>query len=708
MGDLQDIDTSDLDEMDEENSEKDTDTQPSDTEGTNGSNLSPLTSSAFTEKVEKILDKDTQTQQSVAESKPIGIDTNSDISSTLIRSDNAIVEAVPHVTTEISSKDRSHKKFTNSKMLKEEDNKTKKSSQDAATCKENLKSYSKSEDFVHGTTYLPQENISNTKLTGKSKKQELFFGTGCETFVGFREIEELSCEDDKIEAASTEVEDKTKSFEMILQGKSNINILSNYDECNVVESRPEKENNIFAFGNKSGRIENIGTELSNKKTEKNLHVERENAELHEIPDSLKTEHISDSNVLFYSNSGAAISVEEANFDDKTEFEKDLCSGFNDETPFDDVDGSLANSLPMDKSDMNPLFVSEFKMGWDNNKSQEVAEPEGKDSACENIYSQNWKQEIIEWNLRDFDVEARQNVMPQIFNMPVYTVPSINKEERNKVKMEFISEYGKRLSEEIINDILESLSEVSQSSEKEVTNDFEKEYDKEYAVQHDANLENSSSAPDIYTCASYSDFCRELEASGPVNKGIGISFEQKSDDSISIDDKMGDEFPVIQISEPDELTKDQNEESEKLIQDISEKAEIDVIGGTAECLGATKDVESVSIKALDIYNFENAIVQKPVMEVFESENLPSLEYCEDIVLNTGLSEDQEYHEIMAALANEEYNIDDQGFVAGTAQDYGLVPGSDIDEGTASLEYSDGNIFEDECKYSFMLHVCVFTL
>ena len=657
MGDLQDIDTGELDEMDEEISDKDIETPPSESEG---SNMSPLTTSAFTATVEKILEKDSKSKPSIDEPKL----TNVEALSIHRTSPKRNIDEV-HLNTEKVGKAKkfhgtckvdSDKMSRDAKVQKKEHKmiKTKGKRRDISDImSKDLGDYNGS---ANESTASSKE--TRTKAIGVKPEQKLCFGNEFETSEVFGETEELNCDNDKLEMADFYTsEEAMKCFEVITAaGEKNVHVLDNYVEFDAVQA---------------STAEGVGD------TEIELGYK-----------TVETQHVPDSRFLYDNiKTGEAAAA------------------------FDEVDANFVSSLLLD-SDASELFANELNIGWDNSKFQGAIDPCMKNYIQRDTHSPSWKQEIIDWNLRDFDINARQNIMPQTLHTVDETnVASEVEQEAKIMESGFICEFCERLSDEIIGDALQSLSEISPTSGTELMTNLPGGDDKDIAIQPDVNLDNSASAvSDIYSCASYSDFCRELEPSGSVIKGIGISFEQKSEDSISIDDRPDDEFPLIQICESDDLINDANEDSEKYICDESEKNEADLVEGDKECYEAIKSDESGPFNLQENgYHLETAVLQEPLMEVLECENLPSLEDCEDIVLNRGLSEDQEYHEIMAALANEQYHIDDQDFVAGTAQDYGLVAGSDIEEGAASLEYSDGYLLEDECKYSEMLHesACVCT-
>ena len=654
MGDLQDIDTGELDEMDEEISDKDIETPPSETEG---SNMSPLTTSAFTATVEKILEKDSKSKHSIDEPKLTNVEAGVHRTSP-----NRNIDEV-HLNTEKVGKAKNlHGTFKADSDKMARDAKVQKTEHKIIKNKGKRRDISDimSQDLGDNNGSANESTASSketrTKAIGVKPEQKLCFGNECETSEVFGDTEELNCDNDKLETADFYTSEAMKCFEVITAaGKNNVHVLDNYDECDAVQASTAEG------------VEDTETELGYK--------------------TVETKHVPDSRFLYDNfKTGEAAAA------------------------FDEVDANFVSSLLLD-SDASELFANELNIGWDNSKFQGAIDPCMKNYIQRDAHSPSWKQEIIDWNLRDFDINARQNIM--LHTVDETSVASEVKQEAKIMESGCICKFCDRLSDEIIGDALQSLSEISSTSGNELITNLPGEDDKDIAIQPNVNLDNSTSAvSDIYSCASYSDFCRELEASGSVIKGIGISFEQKSEDSISIDDRPDEEFPLIQICESDDLISDANEDSEKYICDESEKNEADLVDGDKECYEAIKSVESGPFNLQENgYHLETAVLQEPLMEVLECENLPSLEDCEDIVLNRGLSEDQEYHEIMAALANEQYHIDDQEFVAGTAQDYGLVAGSDIEEGAASLEYmySDGNLLEDECKYSEMLHesACVCT-
>ena len=657
MGDLQDIDTGELDEMDEEISDKDIETPPSETEE---SNMSPLTTSAFTATVEKILEKDSKPKQSIAEPKQTNVEASvhrtspkRNIDEVHLNTENVGKAKNLHGTCKVDS----DKKARDAKVQKTEHKIIKNKGKRRDISDIMSKDLGDNNGSANESTASSKE--TRTKAIGVKPEQKLCFGNECETSEVLGETEELNCDNDKLETADFYTSEAMKCFEVITEaGENNVHVLDNYDECDSIQA---------------SAAEGVGD------TEIELGYK-----------TVETKHVPDSRFL-YDN-----------------FKTDEAAA-----AFDEVDANFVSSLLLD-SDASELFANELNIGWDNGKFQGAIDPCMKNYIQRDTHSPSWKQEIINWNLRDFDINARQNIMPHtLHTVDETSVASEVEQEAKIMESGFICKFCDRLSDEIIGDALQSISEISQTSGTDLITNSPVEDDKDIAIQPNDNLDNSTSAvSDIYSCASYSDFCRELEASGSVIKGIGISFEQKSEDSISIDDRPDDEFPLIQICESDDLISDANEDSEKYICDESEKKEVDSIEGDKECYEAIKSVESGPFNLQENgFHLETAVLQEPLMEVLECENLPSLEDCEDIVLNRGLSEDQEYHEIMAALANEQYHIDDQEFVAGTAQDYGLVAGSDIEEGATSLEYmySDGNLFEDECKYSEMLHesACVCT-
>ena len=655
MGDLQDIDTGELDEMDEEISDKDIETPPSETEG---SNMSPLTTSAFTATVEKILEKDSKSKQSIDEPKLTNVEASVHRTSPKRNIDEV------HLNTEKvgkaknlhgTSKVESDKMARDAKVQKTEHKiiKNKGKRRDIS----DIMSKDLGDDNGSANESTASSKETRTKAIVVKPEQKLCFGNECETSEVFGETEELNCDKDKLETADFYSSEAMKCFEVITEaGENNVHVLDNYDECDSIQA---------------SAAEGVGD------TEIELGYK-----------TVETKHVPDSRFLYDNfKTGEAAAA------------------------YDEVDANFVSSLLLD-SDASELFANELNIGWDNSKFQGAIDPCMKNYIQRDTHSPSWKQEIISWNLRDFDINARQNIMPHTLHAVDETSVASEVEQEAKImESGCICKFCDRLSDEIIDDALQSLSGISPTSGTELITNLPGEDDKYIAIQPDVNLDNSTSAvSDIYSCASYSDFCRELGASGSVIKGIGISFEQKSEDSISIDDRPDDEFPLIQICESDDLISDANEDSEKYICDESEKNEADLVEADKECYEAIKSVESGPFNLPENgYHLETAVLQEPLMEVLECENLPSLEDCEDIVLNRGLSEDQEYHEIMAALANEQYHFDDQEFVAGTAQDYGLVAGSDIEEGAASLEYSDGYLLEDESKYTEMLHesACVCT-
>ena len=671
MGDLQDIDTGELNEMDEEISDKDIETPPSETEG---SSMSPLTTSAFTATVEKILEKDSKSKQSIDEPKLTNVEASvhrtspkRNIDEVHLSTENVDKAKNLHGTCKVDSdkmaRDAKVQK-TEHKIIKNKGKRRDISDIMSKDLGDNNGSANESTASSLLTWDVKQQNKQTnktassketmTKPVGVKPEQKLCFGNECETSEVFGKTEELNCDIDKLETADFYTSEAMKCFGAITSaGEKNVHVLDNYDECDSVQA---------------SAAEGVGdteTELGYKTVEtKNV------PDLRFLYDNFKT--------------GEAAAT------------------------FDEVDANFVSSLLLD-SDASELFANELNIGWDNGKFQGAIDPCMKNYIQRDTHSPSWKQEIIDWNLRDFDINARQNIMPHMLHTEDETSVASEVEQEAKIKESgCICKFCDRLSDEIIGDALQSLSEISETSVTELITNLPGEDDKDIAIHPDVNLDNSTSAvSDIYSCASYSDFCRELEASGSVIKGIGISFEQKSEDSISIDDRPDDEFPLIQICESDDLISDANEDSEKYICDESEKNVADLVEGDEEWYEAIKSVESGPFNLQENgYHLETAVLQEPLMEVLECENLPSLEDCEDIVLNRGLSEDQEYHEIMAALANEQYHIDDQEFVAGTAQDYGLVAGSDIEEGATSLEYmySDGNLLEDECKLHESACVC----
>ena len=595
------------------------------------------------------------------------------------------------------------------------------------------------QNCLHKTSDLCKE--TKGKVTEKPV-QKLYFGTEQESSVFIQEVEELISKDKETEISGFEIPENIRNTVRVDETDHGVKVLSHDEEIDTVIYRPFVQE--FRADKKPDRFQVEDYSRSSK-------TGSQRAEKFDIDyvGQEKGQYTADTEPFVDINLGSTF-TQDADVDSGVKFEKDTDTCVNEEIKSDEAEAKLMTSLMVDETDAGIPVISKSKVRWDDNRFLEVLDTDDnimiEEPVCSKswndskflealdakdtnlvedsvyskswndnkflevldaednvlttkpVYSQSWREEIIYWNLRDFDVSAVEEIIPQTFlDMSGNNDVVEKKGESDQMIQTVVVNYSSSLSDKIIVSVFETLTGDYQNLEQKLTSNTEKESCPENETGNYAKdtEECYAKTTDVYSCDSYSDFCRELEASGSNNKvGTGISFEEGNEESISFDDKTDDELLKIQICEPGDSEMDQNEEFEKFMHDRYDSApsEIKEESAIKENQAANEAVEYRS----EICELESDFAQANVMEILEPESLHSLEYCEGMVLNTGLSEDQEYHEIMAALANEEYGIDDQEFLAGTAQDYGLVPGSDIEEGAGSLEYCDWNIAEEECK------------
>ena len=559
-----------------------------------------------------------------------------------------------------------------------------------------------------------QESDSNASF------QSLHYGTEQENVVFAGEIEELVIEDEQTELTSLEIPASARGSISIKETGGGIKVLDHNEERDIVRARSYSDSVAAAyFDTAFGSL----SKPDDQPAGAYQLAERKDIMFHVGYEELKTEMISDIDFKPGTSEQVTNLDEDMEVDEDLEVDKIIGASKTDQFPYDEVDARLPSPFTDDPNNFNPC-KRESKVKWDDNIFLIIADKDDNILIDEPILSNNWKEdeELFEWhmkhepaisqswkeeiiqrNLRDLPDDASLEVNPPSLRMVSddFCSDLITESKSSDVTEGLISDFSYSLSDRILVDVLETLSSTfSQISGKERTSnigdDITSGTENSFKID-ESQLDSSSKVPEIYSCDSYSDFCRELEASDSGYKAsIGVSFAD-NDDSVSFDDKP-DEFPKIEICEPTDFDKVSPDDFENFIQvrlkkDDNLTKELNEI--QAETNSSEFEAEQVQV---DDSELRNVIADANVVDVLEAESLSSLEYHQGMVLNTGLSEDQEYHEIMAALANEEYRMDEQGFIAGTAQDYGLVPGSDIEEGAASLEYCDWAISEDDCKWT----------
>ena len=556
-----------------------------------------------------------------------------------------------------------------------------------------------------------QESVLETTSVSS---QKLYFGNEQESIVLAGEIEELTIEDEQTELTGLEIPMSAKDSISVKETGGSVKVLDHDEEKDIVRVRSYSDSVAAAYFDAAiGSLPKPDDQLPSTYQL----AERKDIMFHVGYEEIETELISDIDLK------PAVSEQVTNLDEDMEVDKIIGFSKTDQFPYDEVDARLPSPFTMDEHAFKP-YKRESKVKWDNNiflvitdteDNILIDEPVTSESWKEDeelfewhmkhepALSQSWKEEIIQWNLRDLHGDASLEVNPPSSGMTTADFCSdVNTESKTSDMIEgLISDFSYSLSDRILGDVFETLySSFTPTSEKERTSNIEDDIhsgtENSFKID-ESQVDSSSKMPDIYSCDSYSDFCRELEASDSGYKAsIGVSFED-NDDSVSFDDKP-DEFPKIEICEPTDFDKGSPDEFENFVQERLKKDD-NVLEEQYEIQAHEKtnlsEIETEKVQ-MDDSEINIDLAEAVVADVIEPESLSSLEYHEGMVLNTGLSEDQEYHEIMAALANEEYNMDDHGFVAGTAQDYGLVPGSDIEEGAASLEYCDWTVSEDDCK------------
>lgn len=743
MSDLQDMDTSDLDDMDEE----DTDTQPSDTEvGTGvvatdtGVVFHPTNDSSRTD--EESVEKSIHDENVVAGLKDarqntdeVVVESMSDLNKTKIVDKQSHHVPVITVSKDVDQHSRKRSsqhmsgKLDSGIEAKQKPNKTYDVSEDAVhrtlpTLKtvdpESSKSTpsSKLRDVSPEIALLDQD--ADSKTTSNSH-QKLFFGTEQESMIYTGEVEELGFEDSVGNITCFDIPVSVKDTAVVRETGNYIKVLSHNEETDTVRTRPFSDSVAAAY---------FGPRLEAFQKCERQHAEPyQLAEKRDVTFHVDQEELPEKELLSSIDLKTGLSQQVTNLDEDMEVDKIIGASSNINVSLDEVDAKLPCSFTVDEPPDYRPYKRESKVKWDDNIFLQVIdtednilidEPVSSESwkedeemfdwpvKRETVRSPSWKQEIIEWNLRDFDVEACIEAGSQVSDSSKDEFSDVNKDrESSDMILDLINNYSSSLSDRILGDVLDTLSSSDQVLEMKQNSSTagEKNMTTENNFQtDDFQTDTSSKVPDIYSCDSYSDFCRELETSDSGYKAsVGVSFEESDEGSLSFEGKPEDEFPKIQICEPDDSEKDKPDDSENFIHDHPKDDNVVDQNKMNEYAERNLSESEVNKDQVDGYEMKGAFAETSVVDILEPESLSSLEYCEGVVLNKGLSEDQEYHEIMAALANEEYSLDDHGLVAGTAQDYGLIPGSDIEEGAASLEYCDWIVSEDECK--FLLALCM---
>ena len=555
-----------------------------------------------------------------------------------------------------------------------------------------------------------QESDSNASF------QSLHYGTEQENVVFAGEIEELVIEDEPTELTSLEIPATARGSISIKDTGGGVKVLDHNEERDIVRARSYSDSVAAAyFDTAFGSL----SKPNDQPAGAYQLAERKDIMFHVGYEELKTEMISDIDFKPGTSEQVTNLDEDMEVDEDLEVDKIIGASKTDQFPYDEVDARFPSHFTDEPNNFNPC-KRESKVKWDDNIFLIIADKDDNILIDEPVLSKNWKEdeELFEWhmkhepaisqswkeeiiqrNLRDLPDDASLEMNPPSLRMVSddFCSDVITDSKTSDITEGLISDFSYCLSDRILVDVLETLSSTfSQSLRKERTSNIEDDItsgtENSFKID-ESQLDSSSKVPEIYSCDSYSDFCRELEASDSGYKAsIGVSFAD-NDDSVSFDDKP-DEFPKIEICEPTDFDKVSPDDFENFIQ-VRLKKDDNLIKEPNEFQAETNssEMEAEHVQ-VDDSEIRNVIADANVVDVLES----SLEYHQGMVLNTGLSEDQEYHEIMAALANEEYRMDEQGFIAGTAQDYGLVPGSDIEEGAASLEYYDLAISEDDCKWT----------
>ena len=557
-------------------------------------------------------------------------------------------------------------------------------------------------------------NVIQEFDTNAASVKPLHYGTEQESVVFAGQLEELMIDDEQTELTSLEIPATTRGSISVKETGDDVTVLDHDEERDIVRARSYSDSVAAAYFDAAiGSMSKPHDQVAGPYQL----AERKDIMFHVGYEELKTETLSDLD-LKQANIEQVTNLDEVN---DSEVDKVMGASKTDQLPYDEVDAMLPGPVTDGPDNFNPC-KRESKVKWDDNIFLVIADKEDniliddpvlsknwkEDEETfewhmkhEPVISQTWKEEIIQRNLRDLPDDASLEVNPPSLRMTTdeFCSDIITESKTSDINEGLISDFSFSLTDRILADVLETLSSTfSQISGKERTSNIEDDItsggtENSFKID-ESQIDSSSKLPEVYSCDSYSDFCRELEASDSGYKAsVGVSFED-NEDSTSFDDKP-DEFPKIEILEPGEFDKVSPDEFEKFIHQRLQKDD-NLKRGQSETQAETNPSE-IESKQIEVDDSElKRIAEANVVDVLEPESLSSLEYHQGVVLNTGLSEDQEYHEIMAALANEEYRMDDQGFIAGTAQDYGLVPGSDIEDGAASLEYCDWAISEDDCK------------